>query len=384
MASVLSVARRDAAEARGGNGEATRGRAAAVAAFAAVALAAAGTQAQAQMQVPLLRVRLAADPGKSGPPGIVWVRERVLAAAADAPAFGPLEVRIDAEQHVQIVAAAEGPPAGLYVAAELRHGGLRAQIRATADGIEDWEIEGTPGAGRLTSLVRRIGLDRLRGTVTLDLPVLAGNVGGFVDEADPLATLLRLGPGECGDVTLLVQVLAPQHLRVRGRSDGGLLLPALLLVLADLRARPDPQDLQTPLAVGEHEPWQMLAAAACDSWREEAAHQLARIGTAPAQDALLRLLHADDDARLAAMAALLQRGAQQALPQLLAAVDQAQPETAALAAIATHTWTPARAGVLPGLRSPAPTPRPFPVRWIPFAVLALASLVLLLVTSARR
>lgn len=180
------------------------------------------------------------------------------------------------------------------------------------DGTEDWFVPADfPLPTAWLSRLRALDADVLGQPRTLATAVLAGHLAGGLAEGDPRAELLRLCASECGDLTWLAWHDGTQ-LRVRGRSEGGLLLPALLLLLADDgRSRDDGLVLR--------------AFAARDHERDEAARQL---GLSPSQNSVATLramLHGDDTTRLCAIDALTRRGAAEELPAIVAAADETAP-----------------------------------------------------------
>lgn len=180
------------------------------------------------------------------------------------------------------------------------------------DGTEDWFVPADfPLPAAYWSRLQALDADVLDQPRTLATGVLAGHLAGGLAEGDPRAELLRLCASACGDLTWTAWRDGTQ-LRVRGRSEGGLLLPALLLLLAD-DGRPRDDGLA------------LRAFAARDHERDEAARQLG-LSSSPHSVATLRaMLHGDDTTRLCAIDALTRRGAAEELPAIVAAADETAP-----------------------------------------------------------
>jgi len=180
------------------------------------------------------------------------------------------------------------------------------------DGTEDWFVPaGFALPAAWLSRLRALDADVLGQPRTLATAVLAGHLAGGLAEGDPRAELLRLCASECGDLTWIAWHDGAQ-LRVRGRSEGGLLLPTLLLLFAD-----DGRQRDDGLA--------LRAFAARDHERDEAARQLG-LSPSPNSVATLRaMLHGDDTTRLCAIDALTRRGAADELPAIVAAAGETAP-----------------------------------------------------------
>lgn len=213
------------------------------------------------------------------------------------------------------------PAAALAVASWQFDGGPQALASCAADGTEDWFVPAgfqlpTPWQRRLAELQ----VDLLGQPRSLDAAVLSGHLAGPLVDGAPRAGLAQLG-ALCGEVTF-VAWQADGHLRVRGCSDGGLLLPALVLASLD---------------AGTGSPLSLRAFAARDGDRAEAARQLSRLGNdADATRVLRGLLHADDALRLAAIDTLVRRGATAELPRIVAAAAPGLPLATTAAADAVR------------------------------------------------
>ncbi len=202
-------------------------------------------------------------------------------------------------------------------------------FRCSGDGSEDWFVPAAfPLPASWQRLLDDLGSRQLEVPRTVTASVLVGHLAGALADGDSRADLLRLGASLCGDVTWIVWS-TPAHLRVRGRSDGGLTLPAALLALA--------------AADGPGTPGLSLRAfAARDVDRVEAARQLVRADEADALPTLRAMLCADDRTRLAAIDALVRLGASDELPAIVAAGGAANPwATLAAADAVRQLWADA-------------------------------------------
>lgn len=222
------------------------------------------------------------------------------------------------------------PPTAVAVASLQFGDGPAALGSCSQDGTEDWFL---PAAFVLPApwpqRLHELQADLLEQPRSLDAAVLAGHLAGPVVDGDPRAALVHLGT-LCGEVTFTAW-RADSHLRVRGRSDGGLLLP--VLVLASLHtAAPSTLSLR--------------AFAARDGDRAEAARQLLRSDDGPATRTLRGLLHADDELRLAAIDTLVRLGAADELPHIVQAAAPAMPLATTAAADAVRAlWLAASPAV---------------------------------------
>lgn len=275
----------------------------------AAALALAPVRAQ-ELQVAL---RASAP---NDPPAITWLVERCLPARPEWPAgLAPgaaLRLRLDAAG-LHIVPGDLALPQGtLAVATFAPEGGPTALARLAEDGVEDWYLPtGLRLPGAWLGLLHDLSADVLDAPRSLDAAALAGHLAGATVDGDPRRELAGLA-ARCGGVTYTAW-RTDEHLRVRGRSDGGLLLPALAAVLlaADRQDRLDPRALR--------------AFAACDGDRDEAARQLVRSTAGRSTEALRALLHGEDELRVAAIDSLVRRGAAEELPRIVAAASPAMP-----------------------------------------------------------
>lgn len=296
----------------------------------------AATGGPAPAQVPTLQVLFRASAATARPTAIAWLRGHWLPGRPEWPRDlgrdAAVVVTWDAAG-LRIAGTAAAPPDGALAIASLRFDGGPAALGTLApDGREDWFVPvTTPIPPAWLELLRALGADSADGPRTLDAAVLAGHFAGAIADGDPRGELVRFG-ALCGEVTF-ASWRTETHLRVRGRSDGGLLLPAALLVaLAD-----GPRPRAEPLA--------LRAFAARDGDRAEAARQLLLAGGPRRTHTLRALLHADDELRLVAIDALVRGNAAEQLPDIVAAAAPGLP-------LATAAATDALLALWPGA-SPA-------------------------------
>jgi hypothetical protein len=180
--------------------------------------------------------------------------------------------------------------------------------------------------------------------------------------------------------------------RVRGRSGGGLLLPAMCVWLANLQPDEAP-DSSWNAPVPPLPRWQLRAFASRDGDRTEAVRQLVCDDSPGATDALDALLHADCQIRITAMDSLVRRQAAGQWRRILAAAEPDHPGTVAMAReaiLALWPWLPAneyplvraalQAHASPVLRQLAATPLPVSLadaRWPAMAWLSVIACGLL-------
>lgn len=235
---------------------------------------------------------------------------RWLATRPEWPANLPVEAAftIQLSDHgLAIQATAETPPAGALWAGALRIGAEAPAVgEGRDDGTEDWWIPATwqlPPAWQaaLQSLGLGVGVQPR----TLDAASLLGQLTGPTVEGDHNHQRLLLG-SQCGEVTFACWQTAA-HWRVRGRGEGGLLLPACLVWL----------QWQTADAAGRGTALRVMASR--DGDQPEAARQLLHGDQASATAALRAALHGEDELRLAAITTLVRRQAAQELPRIVAA-----------------------------------------------------------------
>jgi hypothetical protein len=262
-----------------------------------------------------VHVAFASRPDRSGAPAIEWLCSQHLPRRPEWPRdldpARPFALQLSA---TGLRITAETPPLPIGVAASgscAVNGGPAWLWSCDSGGVEDWFVPaGAEVPAAWLRLLRDLGADALAEPRSLDVGVVIGHLAGVTVDGDPRGELLRLGGAACGEVTWTAWT-TPSHVRVRGRGDGGLMLPATLVLLA---AQGNPQ------AVGS---LPLRAFAARDGDRAEAARQMSRRDDEASENALQALLHADDKTALAAIDALVLRHDAERLPQIVAA---ARPE----------------------------------------------------------
>ncbi len=216
-------------------------------------------------------------------------------------------------------------------------GAIRASC--TASGHESWETGelGTP-VGRVTTLIDTLGLAESNTPLTFRVAAVVGNLMTASLHDDLLSELLTRGAAGCGELACLSWT-DDQGLHIRGHSDGGLLLPACLTLLADWQAHPaaGTEFWASTRRSSEIERWLLLAQSARHGERQEAARQLARFDDPRAIDVLERLLVAESNLRAIAMESLIRAGSTESLPALVAAGDGSNSYNAAL--VNTALWS---------------------------------------------
>lgn len=315
---------------------------------AALILCAAIAAQVATAQEARLAVRFAADPEHRGPAGWTFVREHALPALSEelADPFDSLRVTIDEHAKVKVERddRSDAPPDTSYLRFELIAGG-RIVATGTCDhvGRETWFVRGDLDRNVLPPPLRTLGdrfaYEATTGWLTLDLPAATGNLMAGSAEGDLASAMLTIGTAECGTVALFARRGDDGTWRVDGRSDAGLLLPAILVALADLQSgRLDADDARG--LADDLDRWLLLAASAAREEQEEAARQLGRFRDPRAIATLERLLRADGPLREIAMHGLVRQGALRSLGAIVAAADPARPNSVALAALAIWTLAP--------------------------------------------
>lgn len=276
---------------------------------------------------PIVRIALAPDAMRAQLPALAELCERHLpqrVGAVPTDAFG-LELQ---DGTLRQFPTAARLPAGIVATGSCRFGAGEPLLWSTAqDGTEDWYVPADfalPAAW--SSLLHAANATALDTPMTLSAAVVTAHLAGAMAEGDPRADLLLQLAATCGEVTWLAW-REGATLRVRGRSDGGLALPATLALLA---GAPPPT-----LA-----PRSLRAFGARDAHRNEAARQLLRGDDAVSIPVLRALLHAEDETALAAIDALVRLGATDELPRIVAAATPARPAAALAALHAVQSlWT---------------------------------------------
>lgn len=266
--------------------------------------------AAAAQERPILHAAFAGSAERAALPGLTWFCETWLPAQpqwpADVAAREPFVLDWTLDE-LRILPSRVELPAGVAAAGTCTFAAGQTLLwRCGSDGVEDWFAPRdwlVPKAWRTT--LSELAADACDEPRTLDAPVLLGHLAGAFCEGDPRRALL-VGAASCGPVTWTAWTTST-HLRVRGRSGGGLALPAGLLAIATTAAAPH---------AGAHA---LRAFAAADGDRTEAARQLGRDGARDAAEPLRALLHGDDAVRLTAIDALVRLGAVDDLPAIVAA-----------------------------------------------------------------
>ena len=135
---------------------------------------------------------------------------------------------------------------------------------------------------------------------------------------------------------LAMETSVPRELRVRGKSNGGLLLPALILHLASGGTAVD--TAASPTA--RHASLRLHALAGRDLTRNESIRQLVRAVPARAAEDLQSLLHSTGESKLFAMDALTRMGDAEHLPTILSAMELSDPASVSLASSALDELMP--------------------------------------------
>ncbi|MGE0142830.1 MAG: hypothetical protein AB7I19_06160 [Planctomycetota bacterium] len=263
---------------------------------------------------------------RSLPPGLRWLRATLLE-------HGDRGIEANAGLRLQL-----GRDGGLSLSAsktiDLGDDAMRftleldgeAQVRGACDrrGHETWWIDPELDLEKLPTelrrLVERFGYEAATGWLTASLDAIVGNLATAILEGDPSSEALMMGAAECGTVALLARRTKDGTLRVDGSSDGGLLLPTVLVLLAD-RQSGDDGEVPPKAITADVERWILMAASARADEQEEAARQLGRFQEPRAIATLERLLHGDADLRLTAMHSLVRLRSTTSIAAIAAAAD---------------------------------------------------------------
>ncbi len=286
--------------------------------FALLALLSAGIGAQQPTAPgPVVRAVCATQFAGADGGGLAWLVDNCLRQRAEWPTGlqrGQTLALQLADDGLRLGTASTPLPDGAALAGSVTFAdGQQALWSCAADGTEDWFVPLTVSVpAPWTDLLQRLQADVVATPRSLDLAVLIGHLTAGAPDGDPRANLLHLGAAACGEITWTAW-RTDTHLRVRGRSGGGLLLPAILVQFAaDGAAAPI-----------DHLP--LRAYTARDGDRDEATRQLVRATASTADETLRALLHGDDVQRLVAIDALVRRGDTTALPRIVAAVTPDGP-----------------------------------------------------------
>ncbi len=292
-------------------------------------------------QQPLLDISLAADPGKTGPSAWTWLRSECLTSLPEWPEekdpLSSLRLRVYAANQCEVIDGTPGD--GLYLRAEAHPSpACHIEITCKFSGVETWDLEGVP-SGRYAMLVNLLGLDRGRTPVTFDSLAVASTILGGTVDGDELGRLINWGAEACGELDLHFWK-TETGIRIRGASQGGMLLPAALTVLADWHAHPAESLLQAGRKIDRCDQVILLAAAARYDERSEAIRQLSILDDPRVIPVLERLLREDDQTRVLTMESLVRAKVSKALPRLLAASSDSIDGSEAMARVALWTLWP--------------------------------------------
>ncbi len=280
-------------------------------------------------QGPELHAAFAAERHGDTPPAMAWLRHQALPQCREWPRQrrGEEPFTLHYRNGKLTFGDALPLPPGLTIAGQLVLDGVTVSFAGAGDGRETWDVEGSALPTTIASLIDSLHLAADAMPRTIDLPALLGNLIGPSAEGDTNAQLLVLGATQCGELTVVAR-RDQGALRIRGRSGGGLLVPAGLLWLALQR-----DGAQTPADAANA--WRLRAFGSRDGDRAEAARQLPRAG-AEALLTLRALLHADEHSRLSAIDGLLRLAAAGELPRIVAAADAEMPLTVPMARTAVR------------------------------------------------
>jgi hypothetical protein len=277
-----------------------------------------------------LEIAFAAGAASHGPPALAWLCGTLLPDRPEWPADldhgASFVVRLDGDG-LAIAPNAVRLPAGAVAVGAIDLGAAQRVLTCCGrDGTEDWFVPAaTPLPPRDREILHELRCDQLGRCHTIDCAATIGHrLGASADE--PEIDSLQLAAALCGEVTWRVWS-TPAQLRVRGRSDGGLLLPALLLALADRRGN------------GTTDALPLCAYVARDGERGEAVRQLARAEVTD-RPALHSMLHGGDELRLCAIDSLVRLGASEELPRIVAAASTDMPLASLAAADAIAALWP--------------------------------------------
>ncbi|HEX6811388.1 MAG TPA: HEAT repeat domain-containing protein [Planctomycetota bacterium] len=285
--------------------------------LAALWVVAAGAAAPCQSvpSLPTVHAAFAAEPQRQTVAAIAWWCLDFIAQRPEWPRDldpkGPFSAVLS-NGRLGIVRSSIPLPDGVVAVGSCSFGAAEMLWTCASDGIEDWYVpHGFDIPPEWRNLLDVLDADLVDVPRSLDLPVVFAHLAGAAVDGDPRNNL-RIGASLCGEVTWVCWNTAA-HLRVRGRSAGGLGLPIALALLGRQGAGHPLDDLS------------LRAFAARDTDRAEAARQLGRATSAESLTALRALLHAEDSVRLAAIDALVRRREADELPRIVAAAGPSMP-----------------------------------------------------------
>ncbi len=292
-----------------------------------------------------LTLSLAADPQQSGPAALVFFRQECLGRLAHWPKglspWQALQVQVELPYRLRVSSSKQGLGQHSYFQARLEIPELGILFgHCDVNGNEAWHGRGLQWqGGRLAFLAKMAGIDH-HGVVSLDIAAYIGQLLAGSSCQDPLGFLLTAGAAECGDLQLYMpppinpnpeQQTEEWEIMTVGPSACGILLPAILALVADHQSRPQSGSLLHGDSPSELQRWISVARCNRNAQRAQAARQLGCLPDPAAVDCLERLLLTQDETRLAAMQALILMSSSSSLPQVLAAASPDIPFTEELA-----------------------------------------------------
>ena len=216
---------------------------------------------------------------------------------------------------------------------------LRWRFELLADGavlaVGSEELDGlarcrvTPRAAcprSLRGLLQRFGYEATTGWLSIDVPAVTGNLTSQPRDGGPLDETLMLAALDCGELALFARASDDGGWRLTARSDAGLLLPALLMLLAEPTDSAGLDDL--PSLGDDLDRWLLMARASQHAEREEALRQLGRFEDPRAIEALEHTLFDPELCDVAALA-LAHLGSPEALAALGRHAARLDPDLAA-------------------------------------------------------
>ncbi|MFO1078254.1 MAG: hypothetical protein U1E73_11090 [Planctomycetota bacterium] len=285
-------------------------------------------------QAPKAQVAFAAGANRSGLAGFAWLCGAYLPSLPAWPsgldAAESIVVHCD-ERGITIAPNAVPLPAGAIAVGSIDlPSGVRALCSCASDGGEDWFVPVgatmPPDWEQLVGLLRARELERAH---TIDLAAAVGHLLGPSAEGE--ARSLQIGATLCGEVTWQAWTNST-HLRVRGRSEGGLTIPAALLLAAQANGVPTDGTLA------------LRAFVARDGDRQEAVRQLSATDPEVSHDTLIAMLYGTDELRLTAIDSLVRQRSAEDLPRIVSAASPSMPLAVVAAADAVHAmWADASA-----------------------------------------
>ncbi len=255
-------------------------------------------------------------------------------------------------------------PAALRLRYELSAGGaVFATGTEDDDGLARCRIlPEAPCPPILRGLLQRFGYEATTGWLSIDVPAVTGNLASLPHDGGPLDETLMLAALDCGELALFARENDAGGWNLTARSEAGLLLPTLLMLLAE---QSDTVATDDPLPLGDDlDRWLLIARASRHAEREEALRQLGRFDDPRAIEALEHTLF-DPDLRDVAALALAHLGSPEALAALGRHAAHLDPDLAAdgiWAALPSTVRSRIIARVEEETPPPGPQPTPVPTR----------------------